>query len=166
MSCCSSITHPCARGALRVSCSGQGTVGLSQSFAVYPALSMRAAYAPPNRRWRMILNALVEKLKRRSKHDFKVATRVATTKRRWRAALPGLGRATIETLGLGAVGSAGQAGLERGDYPTPSKRLITAKLKSWGASLMLRITRCAILLLLGSLVRLSLPMSQPWAHRA
>src|SRR4051794_19436151 len=32
---------------------------------------MRAAYAPPNRRWPMILNALVEKLKRRSKDDFK-----------------------------------------------------------------------------------------------
>src|SRR3954465_15777669 len=44
---------------------------MSQSFGVYPALSMRAAYAPPNRRWRMILNALVEKLKRRSKDDFK-----------------------------------------------------------------------------------------------
>src|SRR3954453_20476482 len=40
-------------------------------FGVYPALSLRAAYAPPNRRWRMILNALVEKLKRRSKDDFK-----------------------------------------------------------------------------------------------
>src|SRR3954449_7516281 len=46
-------------------------LGLSQSFGVYPALSMRAAYAPPNRRWRMILNALVEKLKHRSKDDFK-----------------------------------------------------------------------------------------------
>src|SRR4051794_37671026 len=45
--------------------------GPSQSFGVYPALSMRAAYAPPNRRWPMILNALVEKLKRRSKDDFK-----------------------------------------------------------------------------------------------
>ena len=44
---------------------------MSQSFGVYPALSMRAAYAPPNRRWPMILNALVEKLKRRSKDDFK-----------------------------------------------------------------------------------------------
>src|SRR4051812_42951169 len=44
---------------------------MSQSFGVYPALRMRAAYAPPNRRWRMILNALVEKLKRRSKDDFK-----------------------------------------------------------------------------------------------
>src|SRR3954471_22533777 len=40
-------------------------------FGVYPALSMRAAYAPPNRRWPMLLNALVEKLKRRSKDDFK-----------------------------------------------------------------------------------------------
>src|SRR3954453_11906263 len=45
--------------------------GLSQSFGVYPALSMRAPYAPPNRRWPMILNALVEKLKHRSKDDFK-----------------------------------------------------------------------------------------------
>src|SRR5256885_9266341 len=44
---------------------------MSQSFGVYPALSMRAPYAPPNRRWPMILNALVEKLKRRSKDDFK-----------------------------------------------------------------------------------------------
>src|SRR3954452_24243250 len=32
---------------------------------------MRAAYAPPNRRWPMILNALVERLKRRAKDDFK-----------------------------------------------------------------------------------------------
>jgi hypothetical protein len=32
---------------------------------------MQAAWVPPNRRWRMILNALVEKLKRRSKDDFK-----------------------------------------------------------------------------------------------
>src|SRR3954447_19647628 len=48
-----------------------GRPGLSQSFGVYPALSMRAPYAPPNRRWPMILNALVEKLKRRSKADFK-----------------------------------------------------------------------------------------------
>src|SRR3954465_626611 len=38
---------------------------MSQSFGVYGSLSMRAAYAPPNRRWPMILNALVEKLKRR-----------------------------------------------------------------------------------------------------
>src|SRR4029079_4157308 len=48
-----------------------GCLGVSQSFGVYPALSMRAAYAPPNRRWPVILNALVEKLKRRSKDDFK-----------------------------------------------------------------------------------------------
>src|SRR3954453_19056757 len=45
--------------------------GLVQSFGVYLALSMRAPYAPPNRRWPMILNAIVEKLKRRSKDDFK-----------------------------------------------------------------------------------------------
>src|SRR3954447_3190008 len=45
--------------------------GPSQSFGVYPALSLRAAYAPPNRRWPMILSALAEKLKRRSKDDFK-----------------------------------------------------------------------------------------------
>src|SRR5215210_4540520 len=32
---------------------------------------MRAAWVPPNRRWLMILSALVEKLKRRSKDDFK-----------------------------------------------------------------------------------------------
>src|ERR671911_1350370 len=32
---------------------------------------MRAACAPPIRRWPMILNALVERLKRRSKGDFK-----------------------------------------------------------------------------------------------
>src|SRR5215210_585740 len=48
-----------------------GRPHMSQSFGVYPALSLRAAYAPPNRRWPMILNALVEKLKRRSKADFK-----------------------------------------------------------------------------------------------
>src|SRR5215213_3084776 len=58
-------TTACA-GALR-RCSR----GLSQSFGVYGSLSLRAAYAPPNRRWPMILNALVEKLKRRSKGDFK-----------------------------------------------------------------------------------------------
>src|SRR3954452_23294575 len=52
--------------------------GLSQSFGVYPALSMRAAYAPPNRRWPMILNAVVEKLKRRSKDDFKSRHYAAT----------------------------------------------------------------------------------------
>ena len=45
--------------------------GVSQSFCVYPALSLRAAYAPPNRRWPMILSAIAEKLKRRSKDDFK-----------------------------------------------------------------------------------------------
>src|SRR5215212_2488211 len=45
--------------------------GLSQSFGVYPTLSMQGAWVPPNRRWRMILNALVEKLKRRAKDDFK-----------------------------------------------------------------------------------------------
>src|SRR3954466_16240579 len=44
---------------------------MSQSFGVYPALSLRAAYAPPDRRRPMILNALVEELKRRSKDDFK-----------------------------------------------------------------------------------------------
>src|SRR3954451_14432273 len=38
---------------------------------VYGSLSMQGAWVPPNRRWRMILNALVEKLKRRSKDDFK-----------------------------------------------------------------------------------------------
>src|SRR3954462_7403350 len=48
-----------------------GRPHMSQSFGVYPALSMPAAYAPPNRTWRMILNALVERLKRRSKDDFK-----------------------------------------------------------------------------------------------
>src|SRR5215207_8872512 len=46
-------------------------MGLSQSFSVYPMLSMRAAWVPPNRRWAMLLNALVEKLKRRSQDDFK-----------------------------------------------------------------------------------------------
>src|SRR3954449_5029577 len=49
----------------------KGRPHMSQSCGVYPALSMRAAYAPPNRRWPMVLNALVEKLKRRSKDDFK-----------------------------------------------------------------------------------------------
>src|SRR3954463_1427579 len=46
-------------------------LGLLQSFGVYPALRMRAACAPPNRRWLMILSAIAEKLKRRSKDDFK-----------------------------------------------------------------------------------------------
>src|SRR3954453_22422538 len=49
----------------------KGRPHMSQSFVVYPALSMRTAWVPPNRRWRMILNALVEKLKRRSQDDFK-----------------------------------------------------------------------------------------------
>src|SRR3954453_3068327 len=40
-------------------------------FGVYGSLSLRAAYAPPDRRWPMILNALAEKLKRRSKDGFK-----------------------------------------------------------------------------------------------
>src|SRR5215212_9379957 len=48
-----------------------GRPHMSQSFGVYPALSLRAAYAPPNRRWPMILSAIAEKLKRRSKDDFK-----------------------------------------------------------------------------------------------
>ena len=50
---------------------GSSWLGLSQSFGVYPALSMRAADTPPVRRWRMLLNTLAEKLKRRSKEDFK-----------------------------------------------------------------------------------------------
>ena len=49
----------CCRGACR------------KVFGVYPALSLRAAYAPPNRRWPMILSAIAETLKRRSKDDFK-----------------------------------------------------------------------------------------------
>src|SRR3954454_3144080 len=44
---------------------------MSQSFGVYGSLSLRAAYAPPNRRCPMILSAIAEKLKRRSKDDFK-----------------------------------------------------------------------------------------------
>src|ERR671928_191655 len=44
---------------------------LSPSFGVYGSLSMPAAWVPPNRRWPVILNAVVEKLKRRSKDDFK-----------------------------------------------------------------------------------------------
>src|SRR5215203_3203757 len=48
-----------------------GRPHMSQSFGVHGSLSMRAAWVPSNRRWRMILNALVEKLKRRSKDDFK-----------------------------------------------------------------------------------------------
>ena len=50
---------------------GSSWLGLSQSFGGYPALSMRAADTPPNRRWPMILNTLAEKLKRRAKDDFK-----------------------------------------------------------------------------------------------
>src|SRR3954462_15116922 len=49
----------------------KGRPHMSQSFGVYSALSMRAAWVPPNRRCPMILNGLVEKLKRRSKDDFK-----------------------------------------------------------------------------------------------
>src|SRR3954451_22469692 len=54
-----------------ISSSARISSALSQRFGVYPALSMRSAWVPPNRRWRMILNALVEKLRRRSKDDFK-----------------------------------------------------------------------------------------------
>src|SRR3954471_14168136 len=51
---------------------GRKQVGACRKvFGVYPALSLRAAYAPPNRRWPMILSAIAEKLKRRSKADFK-----------------------------------------------------------------------------------------------
>src|SRR5215208_1017790 len=49
----------------------KGRPHMSQSFGVYGSLSLRAAYAPLNRRWPVILNALVAKLKRRSKDDFK-----------------------------------------------------------------------------------------------
>src|SRR5215213_6367725 len=47
------------------------SMGLSQSFGVYGSLSLRAVSAPPNRRCPMILSAIAEKLKRRSKDDFK-----------------------------------------------------------------------------------------------
>src|SRR3954468_18948572 len=50
---------------------GALTMALWQSFGVYGSLSLRAVSAPPNRRWRMILSAIAEKLKRRSKDDFK-----------------------------------------------------------------------------------------------
>src|SRR5215218_8934284 len=46
-------------------------LGVSQSFGVYGSLSLRAVSAPPNRRGPMILSAIAEKLKRRSKDDFK-----------------------------------------------------------------------------------------------
>src|SRR5215203_6135230 len=49
----------------------KGRPHMSQSFGVYGSLNMQAAWVPPNRRWPMILNALVEKLKRRAKADFK-----------------------------------------------------------------------------------------------
>ena len=42
---------------------------MSQRFCVYPALRIRAACAPPVRRWPMILNALVELLKHRPKDN-------------------------------------------------------------------------------------------------
>src|SRR3954447_18400949 len=45
--------------------------GVSQSFGVYGSLRLRAVSAPPNRRGPMILSAIAEKLKRRSKDDFK-----------------------------------------------------------------------------------------------
>src|SRR5215213_7917948 len=44
---------------------------LSQSFWRLRLVEHGPHGVPPNRRWRMILNALVEKLKRRSKDDFK-----------------------------------------------------------------------------------------------
>src|SRR3954466_10082298 len=52
----------------RSSCSARAC---RKVFGVYPTLSLRAAYAPPNRRCPMILSAIAEKLKRRSKDDFK-----------------------------------------------------------------------------------------------
>src|SRR5690242_11980091 len=48
-----------------------GRPHMSQSCGVYGSLNMRAAWVPPNRRSHVILNALVEKLKRRAKDDFK-----------------------------------------------------------------------------------------------
>src|SRR3954469_19984749 len=42
------------------------STGLSQSSGVHGPLGMSADFAPPNRRWPVILNALVEKLKRRA----------------------------------------------------------------------------------------------------
>src|SRR4051812_6057574 len=53
------------------SCSERGVHTCRKVFGVYGSLSLRAAYAPPDRRWPMILNALAEKLKRRSKDGFK-----------------------------------------------------------------------------------------------
>src|SRR4051812_39609066 len=44
---------------------------MSQSSGVYGLFSMQAAWTPPNRRRPMILSAIAEKLKRRSKDDFK-----------------------------------------------------------------------------------------------
>src|SRR3954447_19470725 len=49
----------------------KGRPHMSQSFGVYGSLRMRAAWVPPNRRGPMILSAIAEKLKRRSKDDFK-----------------------------------------------------------------------------------------------
>src|SRR4051794_39034850 len=62
---------PPAQAARAVDRHPRASEGVSQSFCIYPALSLRAAYAPPNRRWPMILSAIAEKLKRRSKDDFK-----------------------------------------------------------------------------------------------
>src|SRR5829696_9923826 len=49
----------------------KGRPHMSQTGGVYRSLSMRAACAPPISEVAMILNALVERLKRRSKGDFK-----------------------------------------------------------------------------------------------
>src|SRR4051812_41180432 len=59
------------RGLRKLIATPKKTRACRKVFGVYPALSLRAAYAPPNRRWPMILSAIAEKLKRRSKDDFK-----------------------------------------------------------------------------------------------
>src|SRR3954464_4895141 len=64
------LRHPC-RSPIPPRPEGTDLAGACRKvFGVYPALSLRAAYAPPNRRWPMILSAIAEKLKRRSKADF------------------------------------------------------------------------------------------------
>src|SRR4051794_41877487 len=68
---------------------------------------MSADFAPPNRRWPVVLNALVEKLKRRSKDDFKGRHFEATLILQAAVLLLGLWAAVMR-FGSGWEGSGGR----------------------------------------------------------
>src|SRR5829696_10098413 len=64
-------TRPRATPLLKISLAPQGASTHVAKFWCLPRVEPAGVSAPPNRRWPVILNALVEKLKRRSKADFK-----------------------------------------------------------------------------------------------